>query len=58
MSSAHLIQTFIEAALLIFAIWGLFNEGVLARLERKLFAKFRRNSFKVHKTERCNYKAS
>lgn len=42
MTTTHAIQSIIEIALTVFFIWGVFNEPMLARLEKKLFARFRR----------------
>ena len=39
MTTTHAIQSIIEIALTMFFIWGVWNEGTLARLEKKLFAK-------------------
>lgn len=42
MTTTHAIQSIIEIALTVFFIWGVFNEPKLAKLEKKLFARFRR----------------
>ncbi len=52
------LQTAFELFLVIAVIWGIFNEGRLASLERRLFSVIRRRRLKVIKTEKCSYKAS
>lgn len=36
MSASHFIQTIIEIFLILFAIWGMFNEQVLIKFEQKI----------------------
>ena len=57
MTTTHAIQSIIEIALTMFFIWGVWNEGTLARLEKKLFAKLfkKRNHITVIKQFCCSF---
>jgi len=39
MNNTFMIQSIVELTLVIFFIWGIFNEPKLAKLEKKLFSK-------------------
>ena len=41
MSTIHWIQTFFEICLVVFVLWGLFNEDILAKFEKRLFKKIK-----------------
>lgn len=50
MNTAFALQSTIEIILSVGFIWGVFNEGKLAKLEKKLFAKIKGISSKKNAT--------
>ena len=49
MSIGNIIRTVLELAAIIFVMWGLFNEDKFVAFEERLFARIRRNRFKIIK---------
>ena len=49
MSVIHALQTIFEFAVIIFIVWGFFNEDKLISFERRLMASIRRRRIKVIK---------
>ena len=51
MSATFIFQTFFELCLVLFVVWGFFNEDKLVRLEKNIIANIRRRKLKV---KHCN----
>lgn len=49
MSTAHIIQSVIEIAVIAFILFALFHEEMFAELEQKLFSKIKKQFKKVTK---------
>ncbi len=52
MSAIHTLQTVFELAVIIFIVWGFFNEDKLISFEKRLLSSLRRRRIKVIKAKR------
>ena len=54
MSFLHLLQTIFELSVIVFIVWGFFNEDKFICFEKRLLSSFRRRRLKVVRRARYN----
>ena len=54
MSVLHLLQSIFEFAVIVFIVWGFFNEDKFICFEKRLLSSFRRRRLKVVRKPRYN----